>query len=155
MVPTERPSFSALVQSLGKFLETVADYVELNMTLQAPEEDEAPVAQCEEVEPPSASGSGGTLSIIVLLSLTHVYSVAPLCCAAGAEVTVEPNPVYGLGSEGSEAISTQPNPVHGLSESGTSHEVDPPTTAPATTAPATTAPATDEYDVVISSPIAD
>ena len=58
--------------------------------------------------------------------------------------------MYGLGSEGSEAISTQPNPVYGLSESGTSHEVDPPTTAPATTAPAT-----DEYDDVISSPIAD
>ena len=76
--------------------------------------------------------------------------MAPLCCAAGAEIAVEPNPVYGLGSEGSEAISTQPNPVYGLSESGTSHEVDPPITAPATTAPAT-----DEYDDVISSPIAD
>ena len=60
--------------------------------------------------------------------------------------------MYGLGSEGSEAISTQPNPVYGLSESGTSHEVDPPTTPPATTAPATTASATDEYDDVISNP---
>ena len=150
MVPTERPSFSALVQSLGKILATVADYVELSMTLQASEEDEVPMAWPEEVEPPSDSGSGGTLSIIVLLSLTCVYSVTPLCCAVGAEIAVEPNPVYGLGSEGSEAISTQPNPVHGLSKSGTSHEVNPPTTAPATTAPAT-----DEYDVVISNPIAD
>ena len=60
--------------------------------------------------------------------------------------------MYGLGSEGSEAISTQPNPVYGLSESGTSHEVDSPTTAPPTTAPATTASATDEYDDVISNP---
>ena len=68
-----------------------------------------------------------------------------LCCAAGAEIAVEPNPVYGLGSEGSEAISTQPNPVYGLSKSGTSHEVDPPTTASAT----------DEYDDVVSNPIAD
>ena len=53
--------------------------------------------------------------------------------------------MYGLGSEGSETISTQPNPVYGLSESGTSHEMNPPTTAPAT----------DEYDDVISNPIAD
>ena len=70
--------------------------------------------------------------------------MVPLCCAADAEIAVEPNPVYGLGSQGSEVISTQPNPVHGLSESGTSHEVDPPTTASATTAASTTAPATDE-----------
>ena len=76
------------------------------------------------------------------MSLTHVYSVAPLCCAAGAEIAVEPNPVYGLGSEGSEAISTQPNPVYGLSESGTSD-------------PATTTPAPEEYDDVISNPTAD
>ena len=55
-----------------------------------------------------------------------------LCYAAGAEIAVEPNP------------------VHGLSESGTSHEMNPPTTAPATTAPAT-----DEYDDVIFNPIAD
>ena len=55
--------------------------------------------------------------------------------------------MYGLGSEGSEAISTQPNPVYGLSESGTSHEVDSPTTAPATTASAT--------DEIISDSIVD
>ena len=56
MVPTERPSFSALVQSLGKILETVASYMELSMTLQAPEEYEVPMAQYEEVGPPSDSG---------------------------------------------------------------------------------------------------
>ena len=52
MVPTDRPSFSALVQSLGKVLETVAGYMELSMTLQAP------VAEAEyaEVGPPSSSG---------------------------------------------------------------------------------------------------
>ena len=60
MVPTERPSFSALVQSLGKILAAVAGYVELNMTLQASEEDEVPLAQCEEVGPPS--DSAGMLS---------------------------------------------------------------------------------------------
>ena len=53
--------------------------------------------------------------------------------------------MYGLESEGSDVISTQPNLVYGLSESGTSHEVDPPTTASAT----------DEYDDVISNPIYD
>ena len=53
--------------------------------------------------------------------------------------------MYGLGSEGSEATSTQPNSVYVLSESGTSHEVD----------PTTTASATDEYDDVISNPTAD
>ena len=55
MVPTDRPSFSALVQSLGKILAAVAGYVELSMTLQASEEDEAPVARYEEVGPPSDS----------------------------------------------------------------------------------------------------
>ena len=60
MVPTDRPSFSALVQSLGKILAAVAGYVELNMTLQASEEYEVPMAQYEEVEPPS--DSAGMLS---------------------------------------------------------------------------------------------
>ena len=44
------PSFSTLVQSLGKVLQTVAGYVELSMTLQALE------AEYEKVGPPSASG---------------------------------------------------------------------------------------------------
>ena len=56
MVPTDRPSFSALVQSLGKNLAAVAGYMELSMTLQAPEEYVVPVAQYAEVGPPSASG---------------------------------------------------------------------------------------------------
>jgi len=52
MVPTDRPSFSALVQSLEKVLAAVAGYMELSMTLQAPEA----VAEYEEVVPPSSSG---------------------------------------------------------------------------------------------------
>ena len=55
MVPTERPSFSALVQSLGKTLAAVAGYVELSMTLQPSEEYVVPVARHEEVGPPSDS----------------------------------------------------------------------------------------------------
>ena len=51
MVPTERPSFSALVQSLEKVLETVTDYVELSMTLRQVSED------YEEMRPFSASGT--------------------------------------------------------------------------------------------------
>ena len=54
MVPTDRPSFSALVQSLGKNLAAVAGYMELSMTLQAPEAEIQ--AEYEEVEPPSSSG---------------------------------------------------------------------------------------------------
>ena len=54
VVPTERPSFSALVQSLEKVLEMVAGYVELSMTLQAPEAEVH--AEYDEVGPPSASG---------------------------------------------------------------------------------------------------
>ena len=60
MGPTERPSFSALVQSLGKILAAVAGYVELSMTLQVSEEYEVPVARYEEVGPPS--DSAGMLS---------------------------------------------------------------------------------------------
>ena len=83
--------------------------------------------------------------VVCIMDITDIIHLLcdSLCCAAGAEIAVELNPVYGLGSDASEAISTQPNPVYGLSENGTSHEVD----------PATTASATDEYD--ISNPIAD
>ena len=56
MVPTDRPSFSALVQSLAKILAAMADYVELSMTLHATEECEA---RFVEVGPPSVSD--GTL----------------------------------------------------------------------------------------------
>ena len=53
MAPTDRPNFSALVQSLGKILAAVAGYVELNMTLLTTEDEH----QYEEVWLPGASGT--------------------------------------------------------------------------------------------------
>ena len=68
MVPTERPGFSVLVQSLGKILAAVAGYVELSMTLQAPEAEAQ--AGYEEVGPPIASGMYSGHNIIFLHTFT-------------------------------------------------------------------------------------
>jgi len=103
---------------------------------------------------PSMKMWGFRVAVVCIMDITNIIFLhtstvwlLKLCCAAGAEIAVELNPVYGFGSDASysEAISTQPNPVYGLSEDGTSHEVD----------PATTASATDEHDDVISNPISD
>jgi len=113
MVPTERPSFSALVQSLGKILAAVADYVELSMTLQQESDD------YDKMRPLSASGTYvGHESILIIHVLCYCSRHT-----AGAEVAEEPNPV---GPDSSEATSSRPNPVHGGSPT---YETGPATTS--------------------------
>ena len=60
--PAQRPTFSELASILDRFLQLVADYTELTMTLPASEAD----TECEDVEITEHEGGKITLTTIYL-----------------------------------------------------------------------------------------
>ena len=67
--PSERPCFSDLVVSLEKMLMSVADYIEINMTL-VEAEDEGEWMQYEEVDDVAMMGESRSVLYVVMVIIS-------------------------------------------------------------------------------------
>ncbi len=111
--PSSRPAFSELTSSLDTMMESMADYMEVQMNLVPvePEEEEG----YEYVSPEGTSLSGGGVEPQGAKPETgggesdDVYENAE----EADEIPVHPNPVYGERGNEMEDIPVRPNPLYG------------------------------------------
>lgn len=77
MDPTDRPSFTALVESLGKILAAIAGYVELSMTLHPTEEE----VKSEEMGPSNVSSGKLDTRLVIMWGLLPLMICFMLLCS--------------------------------------------------------------------------